>query len=732
MGNNETKLCPYCGETIRQAAKKCHYCGEWLTETDMVKPEPQTHVASPVETPEEDIFDNEEPFYVRNKKTLMAAVCGLLLCVAGYFGWMLLDSFLTGSGEVEIEYFAVYNPNTKRWGLANAKGEYLVNNMFENRPSAVVGNRFTVKNDDGETMLYTAEENPKLIGKYSSVGAFTDNVAPAVVEKGKWITLINRNGDVVKDLKEIDGKSVEVVKNFAEGMAVVMIDGKCGYINKKGKLVIEPQFDNAYSFNEGKAIVIINKSDNYQEYAVINKKGEILFTLPEGAKIYEDDYCFHDGYIIANNQDSFVGYLINSKGEYKEFQDKSLSGSAYNGDFVINSNGKFSMQRGDATTINSYDNIDYNGKIAMSSNNDGINYLLDDKCMEARLPFSGKCMALPHNVKYNDEIIMRSVGDDSDNYNLVYLDGRAISADIQVDSQSFDYEDAVVTEYLDAEKLADMFVFTNNGINGMSFDDNMESVINNFGYDYNPNYFSEGRAYIERFYHANGVDCLSRVYFDSDLISTDGSDKKSFVRSNVKNIEFTFGLREHNDDVIKQAYDLLLKRLEKKFSRKYGFEHYEDEVDFIPPNSKYLIRLVMNSDNVTLSYERIFTITLNLNGDDDLNGDDEGGCGGYYGLIASIPDGITEYEGTMTGFPIEFTIHRDDNKGVLYAIYKNVNYGTKMRLEGESLPADDGNINFFTVGRKEEWHFNLTGDYNHITGYAESGDKHYKVILNKK
>ena len=86
----------------------------------------------------------------------------------------------------------------------------------------------------------------------------------------------------------------------------------------------------------------------------------------------------------------------------------------------------------------------------------------------------------------------------------------------------------------------------------------------------------------------------------------------------------------------------------------------------------------------------------------------------------------------MTGFPIEFTIHKDDNKGVLYAIYKNVNYGTKMRLEGESLPADDGNINFITVGRKEEWHFNLTGDYNHITGYAESGDKHYKVILNKK
>ena len=32
MTENETKTCPYCGETILAIAKKCRYCGEWLNE----------------------------------------------------------------------------------------------------------------------------------------------------------------------------------------------------------------------------------------------------------------------------------------------------------------------------------------------------------------------------------------------------------------------------------------------------------------------------------------------------------------------------------------------------------------------------------------------------------------------------------------------------------------------------------------------------------------------------
>lgn len=43
---------------------------------------------------------------------------------------------------------------------------------------------------------------------------------------------------------------------FMDGLAVVNKNGKFGYINKTGKMVIAPEFDGALNFSEGMAAVL--------------------------------------------------------------------------------------------------------------------------------------------------------------------------------------------------------------------------------------------------------------------------------------------------------------------------------------------------------------------------------------------------------------------------------------------------------------------------------------------
>lgn len=86
-----------------------------------------------------------------------------------------------------------------------------------------------------------------------------DQALAAVNIDGKWGFIDNEGNIVIEpqyDKPQLFGLLLNVY-GFSEGLARVSIDEKWGYIDKEGTTVINPQFDNAEDFSEGLASVLI-------------------------------------------------------------------------------------------------------------------------------------------------------------------------------------------------------------------------------------------------------------------------------------------------------------------------------------------------------------------------------------------------------------------------------------------------------------------------------------------
>ena len=108
---------------------------------------------------------------------------------------------------------------------------------------------------------------------------------------------INENGEVVIEPK------YDYASEFSRGLADIKIGGKYGYINKEGAIVVEPKYDVACVFDEDIAMI---KDDG--KYGYINRKGMIVVE----PKYDDADYEFSEG-LARIEVDGKYGY-INRKG----------------------------------------------------------------------------------------------------------------------------------------------------------------------------------------------------------------------------------------------------------------------------------------------------------------------------------------------------------------------------------------------------------------------------------
>src|SRR5215208_5754955 len=65
------------------------------------------------------------------------------------------------------------------------------------------------------------------------------------------VTQGGRQGYIDKTGKMAINPQFERAYGFTEGLAPVMLGGRIGYIDTQGKFVVNPQFEDAFSFYEG-------------------------------------------------------------------------------------------------------------------------------------------------------------------------------------------------------------------------------------------------------------------------------------------------------------------------------------------------------------------------------------------------------------------------------------------------------------------------------------------------
>ncbi len=175
---------------------------------------------------------------------------------------------------------------------------------------------------DGKYSYYDLEGNEKF-GEYDFAGRFSNGLAP-VEENGKW-HLITTSGEKAFDatfediklssiydcsqsglifaksggkyrlyntkLEQVGNLTFEDADVFrsSDQLAAVKIDGKWGYINSKGELVLSPTFDQAKSFSYGLGAV---KQGEYWSFINEQKEEVIVGAFTDVDYFTQKGYCF--------------------------------------------------------------------------------------------------------------------------------------------------------------------------------------------------------------------------------------------------------------------------------------------------------------------------------------------------------------------------------------------------------------------------------------------------------
>jgi hypothetical protein len=162
-----------------------------------------------------------------------------------------------------------------KWGYVNRAGELAIPARYE------FSNDFSdglaqVSDSDGTKFIDKTGKVVVELGE-GSAGDFREGVAPVHISSkdGKgWLTrFINKRGETEFT---IDGYAEE----FHEGMAAFRTSNQAGFLDRRGRVAIEPIFAEVFDFHEGMAAVRPKKTTGYYNkgdlWGYIDKRGKFV------------------------------------------------------------------------------------------------------------------------------------------------------------------------------------------------------------------------------------------------------------------------------------------------------------------------------------------------------------------------------------------------------------------------------------------------------------------------
>jgi len=213
--------------------------------------------------------------------------------------FLLALSLFSCNKKTEIfDYTIIPVKSGDKWGYVDHEGKFTINPQFD-RAMLFTDGIACVSVD--EKYGYIDNEGKYLINPtYKDATYFSEGLACVVLENG-YPSFINKKGEIQFTLN-----NAERCRVFSEGLAAVLIKNKWGFIDKSGKIAIQPQFESVSDFSNGFS-VIIKEIKGKKLRGFINKKGEIVIN-PQ----FDQAYSFFEGFALIKMNDKWG--FIDEKG----------------------------------------------------------------------------------------------------------------------------------------------------------------------------------------------------------------------------------------------------------------------------------------------------------------------------------------------------------------------------------------------------------------------------------